>query len=288
MAVDCALPPSAPALRWRGRAITVAVLTCVLSALTAVAPSPDATAGGPGAATYLSRMNHERADQGIAALTSMADLTAVADRWAAHMAATGRLEHNPQLTSEVSNWRSVGENVGRGPTVDDLDRAFYASPEHRANILDPDFSEVGVGAARSSGNLWIAVVFRDPLSHPSTERPPSTAATPVAPVAAPAVRPGVIALGATGRPVQRVQRLLSLKTRDGVFDARTQHAVRLFQRSFGLRVDGRVGPRTLAMLRDVRARFAAAARLVKYGSPLPSAGPDGTPSLGCMTRNETE
>ena len=251
--------------------------------------APVGTAGGPGASYYFSRMNQERADNGRAPFAWASDLESVANRWAAHMAASQTLSHNPNLRSEVSNWRAVGENVGEGGSIDDLDRAFWNSSEHRANILDSEFEQVGVGSVQQDDIIWIAIVFRDPM-HSSYSAPPSqpaptttsTSTTTSAP--APKARPHFVAMGDRGHRVSRVQRLLALGSTNGVFDRRTRHAVRLFQRSFGLPVDGKVGPRTLTWLHIVRAKFRASALLVRHGVRLPTTGVKGAPPLGCMTR----
>jgi len=44
-----------------------------------------------------------------------------------------------------SNWQSLGENVGVGPTCAKIAQAFMNSPEHRRNILDPSYASVGLG-----------------------------------------------------------------------------------------------------------------------------------------------
>jgi uncharacterized protein YkwD len=38
-----------------------------------------------------------------------------------------------------------------------------ASAPHRANILDRDYTQVGVGAIVRDGRVWVAEVFRRPL-----------------------------------------------------------------------------------------------------------------------------
>jgi len=113
--------------------------------------------------SYLNILNQERASHGLAPLETNAQLTTVASAWAVRMASAGVLQHNPALTSEVHGWRSLGENVGRGPDLRDLADAFWASAEHRDNILDPDFSQVGIGATVADHRIYIAVEFRQPL-----------------------------------------------------------------------------------------------------------------------------
>jgi uncharacterized protein YkwD len=53
-----------------------------------------------------------------------------------------------------------GENVGvTTGSVAHLESMFMHSPVHRANILNPGFSHVAVGAIRSGGKLWVTVFF---------------------------------------------------------------------------------------------------------------------------------
>jgi hypothetical protein len=85
------------------------------------------------------------------------------------MASSQTLYHNPSLTSQVQNWQAVGENVGEGPTVSDIHNAFMQSPEHRANILDHDFTQVGVGVSvDKNGIIWVTEDFRQPMGGGTT------------------------------------------------------------------------------------------------------------------------
>jgi uncharacterized protein YkwD len=79
------------------------------------------------------------------------------------MASHQSMRHNPYLTSQVQNWQSVGENVGRGPGEPNIERAFMGDTYHRDNILSRDFTQVGIGTARDShGRLYVDEVFRRP------------------------------------------------------------------------------------------------------------------------------
>lgn len=108
-------------------------------------------------------LNQARAAQALKPLTVSSDLVAVARAQAQRMAAAGTLFHNPNLSKQVRSYRWAGENVGYGP-VDPavVHNAFMASQAHRANILDADFTQVGVGAVTSDGRLWVVEVFRQP------------------------------------------------------------------------------------------------------------------------------
>jgi hypothetical protein len=216
-------------------------------------------ADGASPSSYASMLNGERTSNGLPPLTFSGDLAAVAQRWSAQMASSGTLSHNPGLTSQVHNWQAVGENVGEGPTIEDLDKAFWDSPEHRANILDTDYREFGVGYTVRDGIIWIAVDFRQPLTTSNGGSTASSAYAPAAggtaPTAAVPATSGLLMRGSIGGRVARIQRLLDV-AHDGVFGPRTRHAVVRFQRQHRLVVDGVIGPETRRALR----RFAHRAR----------------------------
>ena len=79
----------------------------------------------------------------------------VAHNWALHLAKTGTLEHNPKLESQISNkcprWTTIGENVGvvyGKATNKQMFKAYMNSPEHRANILDKHYRQVGIASVK--------------------------------------------------------------------------------------------------------------------------------------------
>jgi uncharacterized protein YkwD len=71
------------------------------------------------------------------------------------------LYHTPgdKLTRRVTNWSTLGENVGWGQSVDSLQEAFLNSPGHRDNILESDYKYFGVGTIERDGVLWVTVIF---------------------------------------------------------------------------------------------------------------------------------
>ena len=64
-----------------------------------------------------------------------------------------------QLRNRVTNWVSLGENVGVGSSVTSLNSAFMDSPAHKANIMEPSFRYVGVGAIKKDGRLWVTMIY---------------------------------------------------------------------------------------------------------------------------------
>jgi uncharacterized protein YkwD len=50
--------------------------------------------------------------------------------------------------------------VGEGPTVMSLHDAFVASPGHYHNIVNPNFTHMGVGVVLTpEGRIWVSFVF---------------------------------------------------------------------------------------------------------------------------------
>jgi uncharacterized protein YkwD len=189
-----------------------------------------ATARPAGATTTESavttKINAARANHGRHRLTTRSDLVAVARGQAQRMAARNTLYHNPSLAQQVRNFRWVGENVGYGPSVSAVHLAFMASPGHKANILDSDYTEVGVGAVWANGRVWIAQVFRQPLHATASSSSFRS-----------------LRYGSSGTRVQRVQRRLGVRP-TGWYGSVTRAKVLAFQKRHGWRGSGVVGPVT--------------------------------------------
>lgn len=156
------------------RYVAVRKLLALLTALTGFAVAFVVAGAAPASASseaydFLSRVNSSRSAHGLKPLAMKSDLVSVAYSWTKHMAANNSLAHNPNLTTQVKNWQSVGENVGVGPDVKSIEDAFMASTHHRDNILDPGYTEVGIATVRDSqGQLWVTQDFRQPYKTTST------------------------------------------------------------------------------------------------------------------------
>jgi len=230
----------------------------VLSGLVAVSPAALAST----TSSLFALTNASRASAGMAPYAYSAELSAVAQSRAQSMAAHQQLTH-AGLASAVGNWSYLGENVGYGPSASALEVAFMNSPDHRANILDHDFTQVGVGAVTVGATLWVSVIFRRPMSSGSsgggTPAPAvhvqARAATSVSARTAvrPVSRPKAVAVvrhaSCTMSPVA-VQQILGLASQD--------HSVRLVEQSQrlvltyqcvrGLPLTGLLDPDTLKAL----------------------------------------
>jgi uncharacterized protein YkwD len=159
--------------RATARVLVTTVLVSIAGAVTAaVAPTAALASTYSMESEFVSKLNSAREANGLRPYSVSSDLTSIAREHSRTMASKGQLYHNPSLTSEVQNWQAVGENVGDGPTVSDIHTAFMQSPEHRANILDHDFTQVGVGVSvDSSGQVWVTEDFRQPMQSTSYHAP---------------------------------------------------------------------------------------------------------------------
>lgn len=164
-------------MRIRARLGTAVLAALVSSAGLVALSAPPASASGPYTSNILSSVNSARASHGLRPYALRSDLSSVAYSWSQHMAATNTLSHNPRLTSQVTNWRFVGENVGYAPDWKTVMAAFMQSPAHRANILDRDFTEIGIGVVVTSDRIWVTQVFREPLRSTSTSTSTRTTTT---------------------------------------------------------------------------------------------------------------
>ncbi len=157
--------------------------------------------GGPvvdteGARRLLELANQERGAVGAQPLTSRADLVDLALEHTLSMAEQGTVFHNLDLTGrplqDELDARIVGENVGWSTDVEDLHRRFMASPGHRASLLEPRFSVVGMAVVRTpNGRYYATQDFAQPRSGPAPALPPAPppAPAPALPRPAPVLRP---------------------------------------------------------------------------------------------------
>lgn len=121
---------------------------------------------------FVQQMNAARSSGGSGTLKLDPELSKVARVHTNEMVKKNELHHTPTqaLTRRVTNWVSIGENVGVGGTVASLQAAFMASPTHKANIMSPSFNHVGVGTRQVGDTLWVTVVF-EARTDPGTTLP---------------------------------------------------------------------------------------------------------------------
>jgi len=151
----------------------------IVAATLAVLSPPAGAVNDPGAeGDFIARTNALRASKGLGGLSVNGTLAAKARNWAEHMAAVGAISHSNLSDGAPPEWQRLGENVGRGPSVDAIHNALVASPDHYANLTDPGFQSIGVGVVNANGTYYVAEVFMESASQPAPSAPTPRAATP--------------------------------------------------------------------------------------------------------------
>ncbi|RHW37572.1 hypothetical protein D1B33_08560 [Lysinibacillus yapensis] len=106
--------------------------------------------------------NAERAKAGLAPLEAYAPLMDVAEAKSEDMAANNYFSHNSptlgspfdQMKAAGISYRAAGENIAQGQrTPEEVVQAWMNSEGHRANILNANFTHIGVGHVEN-GNYW--------------------------------------------------------------------------------------------------------------------------------------
>ena len=118
-------------------------------------------------AVFFQRVNQLRAAQGLAPYAADGEIRSVAQGWTDKMADAGKISHNPDLARQVTApWRKLGENVGTGGDAESVEDAFEASPGHRKNILDPEFTTMAITVVTRGERIYVTQQFRrgDPAS----------------------------------------------------------------------------------------------------------------------------
>jgi hypothetical protein len=144
-----------------------------------------ATKTGQMEADLLTRVNQERAARGLPGLAWDPALASYARSWSVNMAANG-FRHS-QISNLLGPYNFVGENIAAGSAgtyEGALHDAWMHSDGHRANILHPGFTRVGIGVfCKADGSIWMTEDFGRPTSAGQT-----VTSVPLPPVL-PIVRP---------------------------------------------------------------------------------------------------
>ncbi|MEW4211784.1 CAP domain-containing protein [Priestia megaterium] len=108
-------------------------------------------------------VNQEREKQGLTPLTLNKKLSDVARTKSKDMMDKGYFDHNsPTYGSPFDmmkqfgiEYTTAGENIAKGQqSPEDVMNAWMNSDGHRKNILNPDFTEIGVGYVKGDTTYW--------------------------------------------------------------------------------------------------------------------------------------
>ena len=146
--------------RGLAKAVAAAMLvTAVFATSVVIAPGASAQLRRE---RMLEKVNHARVQRGIHRLRMEDYVVTLAREHNLAMARQDRLFHTTDLGTKLTGrvrWHVWGENIGAGTSVDGLFKAYMASPDHRANILDRRFDHVGISFVVRDGVMWSTMIF---------------------------------------------------------------------------------------------------------------------------------
>jgi uncharacterized protein YkwD len=109
--------------------------------------------------------NTEREQAGLGPLALSPELTGAAQDYSQVLASGGCFAHScgprPKFRDRVEQagylgWTAIGENIAAGyATPEAVVAGWMSSAGHRANILSPHFSEIGIGVVHGGGGFGI-------------------------------------------------------------------------------------------------------------------------------------
>ncbi|NLP29582.1 MAG: hypothetical protein GX363_00440 [Clostridiales bacterium] len=134
-------------------------------------PANEAAATGSYEAKVVDLVNKERAAQGLSPLKYNAELSKVARVKAEDMRDKNYFSHTSptygspfdMMKSFGIKYRAAGENIAKGyRTPESVMDGWMNSPGHKANIMSPDFTEIGVGYVTDSRGTgyWVQMFIR--------------------------------------------------------------------------------------------------------------------------------
>lgn len=145
--------------------ITAVVLTCIGPMVASACTTPANVAALR--AEIISMVNAQRSKSGLAKVSGNAKLQSAAQGLACDNAAQGKFSHVGRNGSDLRarmrgagyRFRSANENVGRFDSAARAVQWWMGSSAHRANILQGNVRDIGVGVAVGAGNriYWVTV-----------------------------------------------------------------------------------------------------------------------------------
>ena len=111
--------------------------------------------------------NQDRRENGLPALRWDAALAAAAQTHDEWIVRERTLSHQfpaePELAARAASagahFQAVAENIAFGPAPESIERDWMHSPGHRANILDPRMTAIGVAVIEHDGALYVVEDF---------------------------------------------------------------------------------------------------------------------------------
>jgi Cysteine-rich secretory protein family len=176
-------------MRWTVRGtLALSVLTLVFYQGTEVVRAQVAPSD---ADEVLVMVNQARAEAGVPPLRANAALQQAAQSWAQYMAVNNYLNHfgrdgstpADRMAAAGYQGETTGENLAKGfSNALSVMNSWLNSPSHRANILNPQFAETGVGVYTTAyGTFWVQTFGGGSADQPATQIPLPPSVSTIAP-----------------------------------------------------------------------------------------------------------
>jgi uncharacterized protein YkwD len=183
-------------MRWASVIVLLAGLLVLQTGSVAAAPAQTDTAF---VARVLDLTNSERQQGGLKPLALSPELNEAAQKYSQVLASSGCFDHTcgpvPNFADRVgqagyTGWTALAENIAAGyPTPETVVAGWMASTGHRANILSPKYTEMGIGRVSGTGQLgtyWTQEFGSRPMIQ--APQAPAPAQSPLQAEAAPQVQ----------------------------------------------------------------------------------------------------
>ncbi|MGM1018810.1 MAG: CAP domain-containing protein [Actinomycetota bacterium] len=120
--------------------------------------------GSADEATILQRVNQARLNACLPVVRRNSAMDTVARNWSKSMSTSGNFRHNPNFSSQIPRgWSWAAENIAAGQSNGStMMTAWMKSSGHKANILNPRATDVGIGFIRNTSAkypTWGTQVF---------------------------------------------------------------------------------------------------------------------------------
>lgn len=141
----------------------ILLIRYILSSTPEPEPKPEPDPAPSQIGEVLALVNAERAKNGLSPLTLDTELTSNANIRAKEIVeqfSHTRPNGESCDTAVTVNWSYIGENIAMGyPTPEAVMNGWMNSDGHRKNILNGDFTKIGIGVCSSGGAMYWVQLF---------------------------------------------------------------------------------------------------------------------------------
>jgi hypothetical protein len=159
--------------------IRLKIITIMLLVISYLGFYSSSASAGIDESILINSVNTQRVVRGLPELTINDELTDLSLQWSKVLATNGALSHSDLVTGVTQTWKKLGENVGSGSSASMVAAALVTSPTHFANMIDPDFTMIGVGVTVSDNVIYVVQKFIQPSEQIVVKPVPTTTTTAV-------------------------------------------------------------------------------------------------------------